>query len=255
MVAYPWMLALCRVPDTARRQAGTVGLYIVAPPSRSGGALLQPNSRDHLMKVVHLIVGPLQSNCYILVDELTGRGVVIDPGGDAEQIARALAIQGVELVAVLCTHGHPDHVAAANRLVQCISAGVVYIHPDEVAMLPHYVLPELGEVQLPELTKYEDGDTIRIGKLTVRVVHTPGHSPGSVCLAVDEERVLFTGDLIFAGSIGRTDLPGGNEQQMRASLRRIMEQFPPDTLLYPGHGPQSTLAEELASNPWLAGLS
>jgi len=207
------------------------------------------------MKVVHLIVGLLQSNCYILIDEVTGQAAVIDPGGDAEQIARELTTAGVKPVAIFCTHGHPDHVAAAAQLVQRTSASAVYIHPDEVAMLSRYTLSEIGEVQLPELTEYEEGDEIDVGKLTVRVVHTPGHSPGSVCLSVDEEKVLFTGDLIFAGSIGRTDLPGGNESQMRASLHRIVEQFMPDTILYPGHGPQSTLAEELASNPWLIELS
>ncbi len=207
------------------------------------------------MRVVHLIVGPLQSNCYILIDELSGQAGVIDPGGDAEKIARELTVQDVEPVAIFCTHGHPDHVAAADRLLQRTSAGAVYIHPDEVATLSRYALPELGEVQLPNLTEYEDGDEMDVGKLKLRVVHTPGHSPGSVCLAVDEEKVLFTGDLIFVGSIGRTDLPGGNESQMQASLRRVIEEFPEDTVLYPGHGPQSTLAEELATNPWLVGLS
>jgi len=207
------------------------------------------------MKVVHLIVGLLQSNCYILIDEVTGQAGVIDPGGDAEKIARELTDQDVEVVAVFCTHGHPDHVAAADRLLQRTSVGAVYMHPDEVAMLSRYVLPEIGEVQLPQLTEYADGDEIGVGTLKLRVVHTPGHSPGSVCLSVDEEEVLFTGDLIFAGGIGRTDLPGGNESQMRASLRRIVEQFPPDTVLYPGHGPQSVLAEELSTNPWLVGLS
>ncbi len=207
------------------------------------------------MRVVHLIVGLLQSNCYILIDELTGQAGVIDPGGDAEQITRELTARDVELVAIFCTHGHPDHVAAADRLLQRTSADAVYMHPDEVAMLPRYVLPEIGEVQLPQLTEYKEGDEIGVGKLRLRVVHTPGHSPGSVCLAVDEEKILFTGDLIFAGGIGRTDLPGGNESQMRASLRRIAEQFPPDTVLYPGHGPQTTLADELSSNPWLVGLS
>jgi len=207
------------------------------------------------MRVVHLIVGPLQSNCYILIDELTARAVVIDPGGDAEQITRELTARDVELVAIFCTHGHPDHVAAAHTVLQRIPTAKIYMHPDEVATLSRYALPELGEVQLPELTEYEDGDEIDVGKLRLRIVHTPGHSPGSVCLAVDEENVLFAGDLIFAGSIGRTDLPGGNESQMRASLRRVIEEFAEDTVLYPGHGPQSALAEELASNPWLAGLS
>ncbi len=207
------------------------------------------------MKVVHLIVGPLQSNCYILIDEITAQAGVIDPGADAEKIVCELTVQNLELIAIFCTHGHPDHVAAAHTVLQRISTAKIYIHPDEVATLSRYALPELGEVQLPELTEYEEGDEIDVGKLRLRVVHTPGHSPGSVCLALDEEEVLFTGDLIFAGSIGRTDLPGGNKSQMQASLRRVIEEFPEDTVLYPGHGPQSTLAEELASNPWLAGLS
>ncbi len=207
------------------------------------------------MKVVHLIVGPLQSNCYILVDEATGQAGVIDPGDDADMIVGELAAQDVEPVAVFCTHGHPDHVAAADRLLQRTSAGAVYMHLDEVAMISHYALPGLGEGQLPELAEYAEGDNIAVGKLTLRVVHTPGHSPGSVCLAVDEENVLFTGDLIFAGSIGRTDLPGGSQPEMLASLRRVIEEFPEDTILYPGHGPQSTLAEEIATNLYLAGLS
>jgi len=207
------------------------------------------------MKVVHLIVGPLQSNCYILIDEVTGQAGVIDPGGDADNIARELAGQDVELVAILCTHGHPDHILAAQPLVEQTSGEEIYMHAADLAMLPRYALPEVGEIQLPELTEYEEGDEIGVGKLRLRVVHTPGHSRGSVCLALDEEKVLFTGDLIFAGSIGRTDLPGGNKSQMQASLRRVIEEFPEATVLYPGHGPQSTLAEELASNPWLVGLS
>jgi len=105
------------------------------------------------MRVVHLIVGLLQSNCYILIDELTGQAGVIDPGGDAEQITRELTARDVELVAIFCTHGHPDHVAAADRLLQRTSADAVYMHPDEVAMLPRYVLPEIGEVQLPQWMK------------------------------------------------------------------------------------------------------
>ncbi len=207
------------------------------------------------MRIVHLIVGPLQSNCYILIDEITAQAGVIDPGGDAEQITRELTAQDVEVVAIFCTHGHPDHVAAAHTVLQRISTARIYMHPDEVAMLSRYALPELGEVQLPELTEYKEGDEIDVGKLKLRVVHTPGHSPGSVCLALDKQEVLFTGDLIFVGSIGRTDLPGGNESQMQASLRRVVEEFPEDTVLYPGHGPQSTLTEEIATNPWLVELS
>ncbi len=206
--------------------------------------------------IIPLTVGPLMTSCYILTDPTTGEAAVVDPGADADLILRELdQQQQAPLTAILCTHGHPDHVGAVQTLVTETGVSEVYMHPDELPALADYALPELGEVRLPQLRAYGEGDHIEIGQLVVRILHTPGHSPGSVCLAVDSENVLLTGDLIFAGGVGRTDLPGGSLSVLQASLRRIINEFPENTALYPGHGPQTTLAAELRSNPWLVELA
>ncbi len=207
------------------------------------------------MRVVALTVGLLQTNCYILTDPATGQAAVVDPGGDAQIILQELARQEATLTAILCTHAHPDHVLDVQTLVEKTGVSEVYMHPDELPMLADYALPELGEVRLPQLREYGEGDRVSVGEQRIRVLHTPGHSPGSVCLAVDGENVLLTGDLIFAGGVGRTDLPGGSFSLLEASLRRIINEFAEDTVLYPGHGPQSTLGTELATNPWLVDLA
>ncbi len=207
------------------------------------------------MRVVALTVGLLQTNCYILTDPATGQAAVVDPGGDVQIILRELARQEAALTAILCTHAHPDHVLDVQTLVEKTSVSEVYMHPDELPMLADYALPELGEVRLPQLREYSEGDRVPVGEQRIRVLHTPGHSPGSVCLAVDGENALLTGDLIFAGGVGRTDLPGGSFPVLQASLRRIINEFAEDTVLYPGHGPHSTLRAELATNPWLMELS
>jgi len=207
------------------------------------------------MRVVALTVGLLQTNCYILTDPATDQAAVVDPGGDVQIILRELARQEAALTAILCTHAHPDHVLDVQTLVEKTSVSEVYMHPDELPMLADYALPELGEVRLPQLREYSEGDRVPVGEQRIRVLHTPGHSPGSVCLAVDGENALLTGDLIFAGGVGRTDLPGGSFPVLQASLRRIINEFAEDTVLYPGHGPHSTLRAELATNPWLMELS
>ncbi len=203
------------------------------------------------MKVVSLTVGPLQANCYLLIDPVTNHAAVVDPGGDAERIIRQIARHEVAATAILCTHGHPDHVMAVPTLADGGEISDVYMHPADVARISDYALPEVGQVELPELKEYDEGDQVSVGQLAIRVIHTPGHSPGSVCLAVDDENALFSGDLIFAGGVGRVDLPGGSLPLLEASLQRIVNEFPEDTVLYPGHGPESTLAEQVATNPWL----
>ncbi len=205
--------------------------------------------------IIPLTVGPLMTSCYILTDPATAEAAVVDPGGDAGLILRELDQQQTALTAILCTHGHPDHVGAVQTLVEETGVSDVYMHPDEVPMLDDYALPGLGVAPLSQLQAYGEGDRIEIGQLVVRILHTPGHSPGSVCLAVDSENALLTGDLIFAGGVGRTDLPGGSLPVLQASLRRIINEFPENTALYPGHGPTTTLAAELRSNPWLVELA
>ena len=206
------------------------------------------------MRVVTLPVGPLQANCYVITDPVTNCAAVVDPGGDAEVIVREIAYQRATPVAILCTHAHPDHIAALLPVAEQFAEADVFMHPADVNMLADYAVAELGDIRLPELQPYDEGVEVRAGELTIRVLHTPGHSPGSVCLALDDEKALLTGDLIFAGGIGRADLPGGSYPALLASLRRLISEFPADTILYPGHGPQSTLDIELATNPWLMEL-
>ena len=206
------------------------------------------------MEVIALTVGLLQTNCYLLVEPRTKQALIVDPGGEAELILGELRRRELAPVAILCTHGHPDHVSAAQAL--CREAGVtdVYMHPGDIELLSQFALPELGEVRLPEFRRYDEGDVVRLGESAVRVLHTPGHSPGSVCLAVDGQSDLLTGDLIFAGGVGRFDLPGGSYPVLLSSLQRVVNEFPAETVLYPGHGPCSTLATELATNPWFEDL-
>ena len=206
------------------------------------------------MQIASFTVGLFQANCYLVTDSATHCTAIVDPGGDAELIVGELTRRQAIATAILCTHGHPDHIAAAQAVARDTGLADVFMHPDDIALLADYALPELDEVPVPELREYDEGDQIKVGGLAIRVVHTPGHSPGGVCLALDDERTLLTGDLIFAGGVGRTDLPGGSFALLEASLRRIVNEFPPDTLLYPGHGPESTLARELATNPWLVNL-
>ena len=205
--------------------------------------------------IVLLTVGPLMTNCYIVTDPATGEAAVVDPGGDAGLIVRELDQQQAPLTAILCTHGHPDHVGAVPTLVEETGVSEVYIHPEELPRLADYALLGLGEARLSHLRGYGEGDQIEIGQLVVGVLHTPGHSSGSVCLSVNSEDALLTGDLIFASGIGRSDLPGGSLPVLQASLRRIINEFPENTVLYPGHGPATTLAAELRSNPWLVELA
>ena len=204
------------------------------------------------MKIISLVVGPLQANCYLLTDAVSQQAAITDPGDEADAIGQIISQQQVQVSAILCTHGHPDHLSAAWVLAQAVGIEKIYLHPAAIQILPQLGVPELVQRGQSLLHQYDEGDEVMVGEVAVRVIHTPGHSPGSVCLAVED--VLFTGDTLFAGGVGRTDLPGGSYAELEASLRRIVTEFPPETIIYPGHGPTSTLARERQSNPWIAGL-
>lgn len=202
-----------------------------------------------------LVVGPLESNCYIVGCPRTRRGLVVDPGGDAERIVEEIERQGLEIDWIFNTHGHVDHVAA-NAAVKEATGASLAVHQADREMLeqPHSFWASMVggcEPSKPD-EMLGDGDSYEVGGLEVRVCHTPGHSPGGVCLAVGD--LLFTGDTLFAGSVGRTDLPGGNMEVLMRSLARILSEFAPETRVLPGHRGDSTLAEEAAHNPFLQAL-
>ena len=198
------------------------------------------------MKVKLLRVGPIGTNCYILEDDQTNLAAVIDPGDEPELIQEALEKEGVEVRYLLLTHGHYDHTTAVPALHRVYPQADIYIHQADANGAGSTLFPLAGEVD--DLKLYDEGDVIRLGDHEIQVLHTPGHSPGSVTLKVED--VLFTGDTLFAGSCGRTDLRGGSYEQIMQSLKRLGE-LKGDFHVCPGHEAPSTLERERRSNPFL----
>ncbi len=198
------------------------------------------------MKVKLLRVGPIGTNCYILEDDQTNLAAVIDPGDEPELIQEALEKEGVEVRYLLLTHGHYDHTTAVPALHRVYPQADIYIHQADANGAGSTLFPLTGEVD--DLKLYDEGDVIRLGDHEIQVLHTPGHSPGSVTLKVED--VLFTGDTLFAGSCGRTDLRGGSYEQIMQSLKRLGE-LKGDFHVCPGHEATSTLERERRSNPFL----
>ncbi len=200
-----------------------------------------------------LVTGALQVNTYLLVCEESAEGLVIDPGGEGERIWRFFERQKVALKYIINTHGHPDHILANNYLKEQSQAPIV-IHQEDaqmlvapdplmLAMMPNRYVPTPADIKLQE------GDKIQVGKLSLQVIHTPGHTLGGICLLTDG--VLFTGDTLFAGGIGRTDLPGGSYPTLINSIKEKLFVLDPSLQVLPGHGPASTLKEEMEHNPFL----
>ena len=200
-------------------------------------------------------LGPIGTNCYVVrASQAADEAVVVDPGGDAADLRLELARLGARCVAILITHGHWDHLGGVAELAEGTGAPV-YMAEDERAMLEN--LPDLVPPGTPARSYTEDrllaGDeTLELAGIRFETLRVPGHSPGH--LAFHAEDSLFSGDVLFAGSVGRTDLPGADHDTLVASLRMLTERFPPETAVYSGHGPPTTLGAELARNPFLAPL-
>ncbi len=195
------------------------------------------------MKIHVLPVGELGTNCYILADEASKLCAVIDPGDEAERILAQVREQGLQVKYILLTHGHYDHTTAVPELHAALPEAEIYIHQADSHGAGGRLFPLASQVD--ELLLYDEGDTLPLGGLTIQVMNTPGHSLGSVVLRVDD--VLFTGDTLFAGSCGRTDLRGGSPDQMLASLKRL-GQLEGDFRVLPGHDVASTLERERQTN-------
>lgn len=194
------------------------------------------------MNIKLMQVGEIGTNCYLLEDEDTRSAAVIDPGGEARGILGQAKADGVQVKAILLTHSHYDHTGAVRELREALPGVPVYLHPADAAQLGTAVMPPIGET-----LSYQEGDTVPVGNLTVQVLHTPGHTPGGVTLRVED--VLFTGDTLFQGSMGRTDL-GGSYTEIMASLKRL-GQLEGDLQVLPGHMGVSTLDRERKSNYFL----
>lgn len=198
------------------------------------------------MQVKVLQVGPIGTNCYLLEDEKAHMAAVIDPGDEAGRILQVIKDDGVDVKYILLTHGHYDHTTAVPELHQALPQAEIYIHKADANGAGSRLFPLAG--QIPDLKFYDEGDALTLGELTIQVLHTPGHSKGSVTLKVGD--VLFCGDTLFAGSCGRTDLAGGSYAEIMASLKKL-GQLPGDYHVCPGHDVTSTLERERRSNPFL----
>jgi hydroxyacylglutathione hydrolase len=200
-------------------------------------------------------LGPIGTNCYIVRAERGApEAVVIDPGADAERLRRELAEMEARCAAILITHGHWDHLGGVADLVEGTGAPV-HMAEDERALLENindYGPPTVRlRPYTPDVLLHGD-ETLELAEITFETLRVPGHSPSHLAFAADG--CLFSGDVLFAGSVGRTDLPGADWDLLEASIAALLDRFPPETVIYPGHGPATTLGAELASNPFLGEL-
>ena len=198
------------------------------------------------MKVKVMQVGPIGTNCYILEDEQAHAAAVIDPGDEPERILSVLQEEDAAVEYILLTHGHYDHTTAVPELHEAYPQAKIYIHQADAHGAGSRLFPLAGQVE--SLLTYDEGDKLTLGSLTIEVLHTPGHSKGSVTLRVGD--VLFTGDTLFAGSCGRTDLSGGSYEEILASLKRLGA-LEGNFHVLPGHEGTSTLDQERRFNPYM----
>ena len=208
------------------------------------------------MIIEKLVVGALQTNCYIVGDESTREGVVIDPGGDADLILETVRRLKLDVKLIVNTHGHFDHVMANGKVMKATGAPLA-IHPDDANMLTNPLRSFsflVGKIHPspPASVLLDDGSTVKFGSIEFKVLHTPGHSPGSVSLWCADEKALFSGDVLFKIGIGRTDFPGGSYRTLLQSIKEKLFALPDDTVVYPGHGPITTIGFERVHNPFLS---
>jgi hydroxyacylglutathione hydrolase len=202
-----------------------------------------------------LPVGPLQCNCSIMGDETTYEGMVIDPGDDIAEILALIRKHNLQIKQIVITHAHIDHVGGAMKLRAATGAPILLNHNDYTLLKMLDLQADWVGMAAPGKVDIDhsigESDTIRAGSLLANVIHTPGHSEGSICLHFAAENKLIAGDTLFAGSIGRTDLPGGSFDKIISSLHEKVLALPDETLVVPGHGPVTTIGEERDSNPFL----
>ncbi|HZO35843.1 MAG TPA: MBL fold metallo-hydrolase [Solirubrobacteraceae bacterium] len=210
------------------------------------------------MDVRTLTVGPLKENCYLVRRDGAGSAVLIDPGEEPSRLIEAITEAGVTLDAILLTHTHFDHIGAVAPVAR-VTGAPVYCPVLEVAVLQdvmaHVPYPDIGPFDSwdPEHT-VAGGETLELAGFSIDVIFTPGHSVGHVTYAIADEQALFSGDVLFQGSVGRSDLPGGDAPTLIRSIQGLLDAYPDETVVHPGHMGLTTLGAERASNPYLAGL-
>jgi len=200
-----------------------------------------------------LEVGPFAANCYLVGCPRSKEAVIIDPGAEGRRIIKRVQELGLKIKYIINTHGHIDHIGANAEVREAFSA-LLLVHAKDAPLLSS---PQAGMAlfmnkgrQAPPDSTIKDGDILEVGTLRIKVLETPGHTPGGISL--DINGVLFTGDTLFAGSIGRTDFPGGSYSQLIDSIMRKLLVYPDDTQVFPGHGPSTSIGDERLYNPFLS---
>ncbi len=206
------------------------------------------------MLIKSMVVGSLESNCYLVADEESKEAIIIDPGAEGEKIRRLIEKGELVPAYIVNTHGHIDHIGANGYLKEKLGDIRISIHPADAQMLidPLQNLSSFAGQSNPSPAAdlmLEDSYEIKLGKLSLKVVHSPGHTPGGICLVTEGK--VFTGDTLFAGSVGRTDLPGGSMDSLQRAIREKLLTLPDETIIYPGHGPHSTIGREKEDNPFV----
>jgi glyoxylase-like metal-dependent hydrolase (beta-lactamase superfamily II) len=203
-------------------------------------------------------VGLLETNCYLIWEDSSGSALILDPGDELSRIVKRARELQLRVSAIALTHAHVDHAGVAGSIAEMFGLPVL-LHPADLTLLETipfqatlYGLPEPDPIH--ETAPLRDGEHIVLGKQRLEVRHTPGHSPGSVCIVSQSARTAWVGDLVFRGSVGRTDIPGGSPQDLSKSLREVILSLPDEFRLCPGHGPETTVGEERCGNPFLRGL-
>lgn len=205
------------------------------------------------MKVKWIAVGALETNCYLIYSEDTLECIIVDPGAEPDKIVQEVNANSLKPIAIINTHGHVDHVGA-NKPVKQEFDIPLYIHQADLKLLKSALQSGfglmIGAKKSPSPDKFlKEGDTLKLGKSHLRVIHTPGHSPGSISLLGDG--FILSGDALFQSGVGRTDLPGGSWEELQESIKRKILTLPPNTVVFPGHGPPTKVSIEKNSNPYL----
>ena len=213
-------------------------------------------SENNKVILERFYVGMLQTNCYLIGDANTRQSVVIDPGGNSNEIAARIKELDLDLVAILNTHAHFDHIMAAWSLKES-AGGTIYLHREDEPLIQDRTVG-LGAVPsaIPDTSRRDidrwlkEGDELKFGCIELEVLETPGHSPGHVSFYFPKQKIIFVGDTLFAGSIGRTDFLGGSYDQLIRSVREKILSLDEATIVYPGHGPETTVGQEKRTNPF-----
>ena len=243
----PWRPAVLLVTVMLSASAIVAGAFLYSERKKN----------DPMPQLSRLVVGPLQVNCYIVYDEKTREAIVIDPGDDARDILNIVNGKGLKVKYIVNTHAHFDHVGANKQIKEATGAELLIHEADSVLLGGTANQARMFGMTAPSSPKADrfvkHGDIIKAGDVSLKVLYTPGHSAGGICLAGDG--VVFTGDALFAGSIGRTDLMGGDLMTLITSIKEHLMTLPDETVVLSGHGPQSTIGEERRENPFLNAAS